>query len=173
MCGHSRPGPLARARRLLPGAAAFRGGLGRTAFSSALLRRTLVGLLPASRAALLAAAGHGVNRSPRAFLGGLAAFPALLVAVGDVLRLPLLLAAVAALVALGHDRNLRWSRGMHGGLAKDVLPEPVRLRTEFSVALPLRLSQRRAVRDATCDSMTGVLRPERDQYDATRARHDG
>src|SRR6476659_1514175 len=104
--------PLPRGGALPGRARAGRGrtrGRGPTTLLAAFLRRLLARLLAASGAALLpAAARDGVLGGPGPALGFLLRHAALLVALLDMLLLPLLLGRVLALVTAGHDVPPVW-----------------------------------------------------------------
>src|SRR5690348_8034459 len=76
------------------------------ALAATATRWRFVGGLAASRAALLAAAGHGIDRGPGTTGRFFFTQATVLVALFDVLRLPLLLVGISRLVSSRHDRFL-------------------------------------------------------------------
>src|SRR5687767_5580185 len=87
---------------LLSGGASARAGLAASAFAAAFAGRLQVNRLTSSRARLLTAAGHLVDRCPRAALGFVLRYASLFVAFLDVLRLSLLLVRVSGFISAWH-----------------------------------------------------------------------
>ena len=112
-------GPMSgsRSRCLASGSGAFarrpscRSG---AADRSAFLRRSLVGLLAAAGAALLAAARHRVHGRPRTSCGFLLGDTAILVSLLDVLGPAFLLIGVRTFVTTWHDQVLQTRLSIHG-----------------------------------------------------------